>query len=136
MDKYSKNIFIGFLGYYLIMTINCIASIKPGTSIIASRFDAFLFCTCLGWISIILSLFYPVILIIAIFVMSHLKKYRVTPFLISSSLVLYAIGFILAQHMFGFFKKEGELWQPLLIAGISCFIGFILDRKRIVRNGK
>ena len=136
MNSHSKHILIGLLGYYLIMTISCIIFTEPGTGIIGSRFDAFVFCTCVGWLVMIPGLLFPGIVIIAIFTVSHLKKYAVSPYLISTSLILYPIGINFARHVFGFFKKGGELWQPLLIAGISCFLGLIIDRYRISRNDK
>lgn len=133
MDKYKKNIIIGVIGNYLIMTIACIIFSKPGTSIIASRFDAFLLCTFAGYFSVILNLIFPVVLITAILAIARLKHYKLFPFFISSSLILYPICMIIFQNMFGFFEKAGGLWQPVLIAAVSCLLGFFLDRKFIVR---
>ncbi|BBO66638.1 hypothetical protein DSCA_05680 [Desulfosarcina alkanivorans] len=134
MDKYTKHIIIGVVGNYLIMTIACIIFSKPGTSIIASRFDACMLCIFVGWFSVILNLIFPVVLITVFFGIARLKKYKLSPFFISSSMILYPIWMIIFQKMFGFYEKSGGLWQPVIIGAVSFSLSFFLDRKLIVNN--
>lgn len=134
MEKYTKNIIIGVVGNYLIMTIACIVFSKPGTGIIASRFDACQLCIFLGWFSVILNLIFPVILITASFWIARLKKYELSPFFISSSLILYPIWMIIFQKMFNFYEKAGGFWQPVILGAVSVAVSFFLDRKLTMRR--
>lgn len=133
MDKYEKHIAIGVVGNYLIMTISCIVFSKPGTGIIASRFDACQLCIFLGWFSVLLNLIFPAILITASFWIARLKNYKLSPFFISSFLIMYPLWMIIFQKMFNFYEEAGGLWQPVVLGTVSFVVSFFLDRKLTMR---
>jgi hypothetical protein len=130
MNSYTKSSLIGVSVYLIIHIVACIMINKPGTSIVASASDSFLLCIFLGPFMWIPLLIYPGIFIIAIFVVLRGIKYNISPSLISSSIIFYSIGLLLAQHGFEIFKRGTESWKLMLIAAISCFLGFLYAKFR------
>lgn len=129
MDNYEKHIVIGVVSNYLIMTIACIVFSKPGTGIIASRFDACQLCIFLGWFSVILNLIFPAIIITVSLWVARLKHYKLSPFFISSFLILYPLWMIVFQKMFNFYEKDGGLWQSVILGAMSFAGSILIDRK-------
>lgn len=130
MNKYAKSCIIGVLGYLFIQIVPCIVVNKPGTSIIAKSSDSFLLCTLAGPFMWIPLLIYPGIFIIALFAVLSRKKIIISSSLISSSIIFYSIGLFLAQYVFELFKRDTEPWKLLLIAAISCSIGFLYAKSK------
>jgi len=130
MNTYAKSGLIGVLGFLFIQIVSCILVNKPGTSIIAKSSDSFLLCTLAGpfvWIPLLI---YPGILIIAIFAVLSRRKKKISSALISSSIIFYSIGLLIAQYGFELFKRDTEPWKLILIAAISCSIGFLYTKSR------
>lgn len=130
MNIYVKSSLRGILGYLFIQIISCIFVNKPGTSIIAKWSDSFFLCifACpLMWIPLLI---YPGIFIIAIFAVLNRGKKEISPSLISSSIIIYSIGLLIAEYGFEFFKRGIEPWKLFLIAAISCSIGFLYAKSR------
>ena len=130
MNIYVKSSLRGILGYLLIQIVSCIFVSKPGTSIIAKWSDSFLLCifACpFMWIPLLI---YPGIFIIAIFAVLNRGKKEISPSLISSSIIIYSIGLLIAEYGLEFFKRGVEPWKLILIAAISCSIGFLYAKSR------
>jgi len=130
MNIYVKSSLRGILGYLLIQIVSCIVVSKPGTSIIAKSSDSFLLCIFAGPFMWIPFLIYPSIFIIAIFAVLSRRKKKISSSLISSSIILYSIGLLLAQYGFELFKRGTEPWKLIPIAAISCSIGFLYAKLR------
>jgi len=111
INIYIKSSLRGILGYLLIQIVSCIVVSKPGTSIIAKSSDAFLFCIFAGPFMWVPLLIYPSIFIIAIFAVLSMMKKKISSSLISSSIILYSIGLLLAQYGFEMFKRGTEPWK-------------------------
>jgi hypothetical protein len=135
MNKYAKSSIIGVLGYLFIQIVSCIVVNKPGTSIIAKSSDAFLLCIFAGPFMWIPLLIYPSIFIIAIFSVLSRKKIKISSSLISSSIIFYGIGLLLAQYVFELFKRSTEPWKLILIAAVSCSLGFLYSKLRTPNQG-
>ena len=130
MNTYAKSGLIGLLGFLFIQIVSCILVNKPGTSIIAKSSDSFLLCTLAGpfvWIPLLI---YPGVLIIAIFAVLSRRKKKISSVLISSSIIFYSIGLLIAQYGFELFKRDTEPRKLILIAAISCSIGFLYTKSR------
>ena len=130
MNIYVKSSLRGILGYLLIQIVSCIFVSKPGTSIIAKSSDSFLLCIFAGPFMWIPLLIYPSIFIIALFAVLNRGKKKISPSLISSSIIFYGIGLLIAQYGFEFFKRGTEPWKLILIAAISCSISFFYAKAR------
>lgn len=130
MNTYAKSSLIGVLGFLFIQIVWCILVNKPGTSIIAKSSDSFLLCILLGPLMWIPLLIYPGIFIIAIFAVLSKRKKRISSALISSSIIIYSISLLIAQYGFELFKRGTEPWKLVLIAIISCSIGFLYTKLR------
>jgi len=130
MNNYTKSSLAGVLVYLFIQTVACIFVNEPSSSIVAKQSDAFLLCIILGWVMWIPPLIYPGFIISVILIISRLTKHRISSSLISSSINLFGIGLLLAQYKFKLFKKGIEPRHLIVIAVISCFLGFIYARLR------
>lgn len=130
INIYIKSSFKGILGYLLIQIVSCIIVNKPGISIIAKSSDSFFLCIFAAPFMWMPLLIYPSIFIIAIFaVLSRMKK-KISPLLISSSIIFYSIGLLLAQYEFEIFERGTEPWKLIIIAVISCSMGFFYAKLR------
>lgn len=137
MNIYVRSSLSGAVGYLFIQFLYCIFNNKPGTSIIAKTSDAFIGCILLGPIIWIPLLIYPGVLLGAIFISIRLKGSTVSSSLISSSIILYGIGLIFAQHVLELFKRDTDPWKLFLIAAISCIAGFLFVKlQRWTGNGR
>lgn len=130
MNTHAKNSLIGVLVFLFVQIVSCILVNKPGTSIIAKSSDSFLVCTLAGPFMWIPLLIYPGIIIIAIFAVLRWEKKKISSALISSSIIIYSIGLLIAQYGFELFKRDTEPWKLILIAAISCSIGFLYAKSR------
>jgi hypothetical protein len=130
MNIFVKSSLKGILGYLLIQVVTCIAMSKAGTSIVAKASDSFILCASVGpflWIPLLI---YPGILLLAISAVKSWKKSAVSPYLISSTFIIYGIDLVLAQYVFELFKKGLDPWTLSLVGIISCFVGFIYTKLR------
>lgn len=130
MNQYVKSSLKGILGYLLIQIVSCIVVSKSGTSIIAKSSDSLLLCIFAGPLIWIPLLIYPGIFIIALFAVLNRRKKKISPSLISSSIIFYGIGLLLAQYGFELFKRGTEPGKLIIIAAISCSIGFLYAKLR------
>ena len=130
MNIYVKSSLKGILVYLLIQVMACIVVNKPGTSIIAKSSDSFLLCIFVGPLMWIPLLIYPGIFIIVLFAVLNWGKKKISPSLISSSIIFYGIGLLLAQYGFEIFKRGTEPGKLIIIAAISCSIGFLYAKLR------
>jgi len=128
MKKHFKSILISVLWYLAIQIISCVAFNKPGTSIIAKPVDAILLCAFVGPFMWIPYLIYPSVFLILTYSIQMRRKIEISSSLISSSIILYGIALPLANYVFEFFKKGTDPWKFILIAAISCSLGFFYSK--------
>lgn len=128
MTPHVKSFVKGILGYLLIQIIVCMLVNKPGTSIIAKASDALVLCAFVGPLLWFPLLIYPVLFLFIIFTGSRWKQTSISPSLISSTIIFYGIGLVLAQYLLKLFKSGTDPWKMILIALISCLMGYIFTK--------
>lgn len=121
------------LCYLAIQDVFCIVFTKPGTSIIAKPLDAFLLCTFVGPFMWIPALIYPTIFIVLIYLIQKRRKLELKSSLIPSSIIFYSIVLVFSNYVFKIFKRGAEPWKFILIAAISCILGYLYS-KYIIPN--
>ena len=131
MNIHVKSIIKGVLGYLLIQIIVCMLVNRPGTSIIAKTSDAFIVCAFVGPLMWVPLLIYPGFFLLMIFTVSRWKKKTIGSSLMTSAFIFYGIGLILAQYVFELFKNGTDPWKMILIALISCLMGFLFMKVKV-----
>ena len=123
MNKYMKNSLIGLFVYLLILVVYFgIFVNKPNEFLLTIFFGPFL------WIPL---LTYPVIILIAIIVFQSKRKQNISPCLISSSIIVFGFGLILTEDIFKNIQEEKHVHiYYLIVASLSCFIGFMYAKWR------
>lgn len=125
MNNYPKNISAGVIGYLVVNTLACIvANFDSGSSIAKNLVDACIACTLFGWAMWIPYLLYPLALFGVVFSILRLMKRQVHPVVVSSSLIFFAVGMVVAQYWLDVFRRGIEPWHMVVITVVSCLLGF------------
>ena len=131
MQNYSKHITIGILGYLAIMIVSSILTTEPGSTMAPNTIlDGFLLYFMLGPFMWIPLLSYPIVGLVGLYTVLRYGHIRISPSLISSTLIFYGISLVAAQYGFEMFKRGRHPWQFVVLTGISCTVGYVYANLR------
>jgi hypothetical protein len=112
------------LSYMVIMFFATLLSGGSSSSIACSFEDQLIIALLFGPLMWFTLLVYPGIFLAAMFTAFRYIKIRLSPSLISSTLIFYALSLITADSVFHMFKKGEHAWQTIVLAAISSAAGY------------
>jgi len=134
MDDPRSHFVVGVLGYMAIMFLATVFSGGSSSSITCSFEDQLLIALLFGPLMWLTLLVYPGLFLAGIYTTFRYIKIRLSPLLISSTLIFYALSLITADGVFNIFKKGEHVWQTVVLAGLSAAVGYAYSNYRAPLN--
>ena len=134
MGDSRDHFLVGMFSYLAIMFLATLLSGGSSSSIACSFEDQLVIALLFGPLMWFTLLVYPGIFLAGIYATFRYIRIRLSPFLISSTLIFYALSLITADSVFHMFKKGEHSWQVIILAGVSSAAGYAYANYRTVNK--